>query len=57
MLLDSKLAQRNGKLYVGEAAGFQDVWTGFGMRTGFRYYNETWYSRLLWPVAGRFLAP
>lgn len=27
-------AQRDGKLYVGEAAEVQDIWTGFGMRMG-----------------------
>jgi flavin-dependent dehydrogenase len=27
-------AQKDGKLYVGEAAAIQDVWTGFGMRLG-----------------------
>lgn len=27
-------ARRDGKLYVGEAAEVQDIWTGFGMRMG-----------------------
>ncbi len=27
-------ARKNGRLYVGEAAELQDVWTGFGMRLG-----------------------
>ncbi len=29
-----RTARRDGRLYAGEAAPFQDVWTGFGMRIG-----------------------
>ncbi len=53
-----RTAQRNGRLYVGEAGGFQDFVAGFGMRMGMgtgvlaaqsileqRNYDELWRAR------------
>ncbi len=55
-----RTARRDGRLYVGEAAPFQDVWTGFGMRIGMASgyfaaralldpaldYDALWHARL-----------
>jgi flavin-dependent dehydrogenase len=57
-----RTAQVNGRLYVGEAAGFQDWLAGFGMRMGMtsaylaarsllegQAYDNLWQTRL-WPI-------
>lgn len=55
-----RTARRDGRLYVGEAVPFQDVWTGFGMRIGMASgnlaarclldpgldYDALWHARL-----------